>query len=160
MRLILFACFPYPRHAPDHNGCKVWPHQQRLVHLFGISRRLPVAFQLEQADIIVCDIMNKIVPLETGVKTHWREEGIIRAKGTCLSLFSARCLIPVAKANYLNSSCVHVDERERDDDAVTPAVVTTILGFGPFGPFLILGGPRRRPHDIPTLQQMPQEILG
>jgi hypothetical protein len=32
-----------------------------------------------------------------------------------------------------------VDDRERDDDAVPSAVVTTILGFGPL---LILGGPR------------------
>jgi hypothetical protein len=37
------------------------------------------------------------------------------------------------------SACLHVYERERDDDAVPAAVVTTILGFRPL---FTLGGPR------------------
>jgi hypothetical protein len=136
-----FACSPYPRDAPLHNRCKVWPQRQLFLHCADCSHWIPGASQIQQVDIIVCDSKNKLIQLDTGVKRIGYDNRRIRCfeffdnsgQGDSPSMFSARCLLPVAKANFRKASCLHVDDPKRDDEADTgpSAVVTRILGLGP-----------------------------
>ncbi len=58
--------------------------------------------------------------------------------GSSPSLLSVRCLLPMAKADCRKSSCLYVEERERDDESLMIPI----------------------PGHIQALQQMPQEMLG